>query len=127
MGFHSLADIDDMTLSEYQLRMEAYGLRRVEADRRAIMSAFFAQVAKSTTGSSENPRPLYEHFSDLFDEQAEIDRVRGAYEPNYKPTSRRAREQDINRIIAERYKRYEELKKQGKLPTKRARKKGGKQ
>lgn len=107
--------------------MEAYGLRRVEADRRAIMSAFFAQVAKSTTGSSENPRPLYEHFSDLFDEQAEIDRVRGAYEPNYKPTSRKAREQDINRIIAERYKRYEELKKQGKLPTKRARKKGGKQ
>lgn len=127
MGFHSLADIDDMTLSEYQLRMEAYGLRRVEANRRAIMSAFFAQVAKSTTGSSENPRPLYEHFSDLFDEQAEIDRVRGAYEPNYKPISNRAREQDINRIITERYKRYEELKKQGKLPTKRARKKGGKQ
>ena len=121
MGFHSLADIDDMTLAEYQLRMEAHGLRRVEADRRAIMSAFFAQVAKSTTGSSENPRPVYEHFSDLFDEQAEIDRVRGAYEPNYKPTSRRVQEQDINRIIAERYKRYEELKKQGKLPTKRAR------
>lgn len=106
--------------------MEAYGLRRVEADRRAIMSAFFAQVAKSTTGSSENPRPLYEHFSDLFDEQAEIDRVRGAYEPNYEPTSRRMKEQDINRIIAERYKRYEQLKKQGKLPTKRAREKGGK-
>lgn len=127
MGFHSLADIDDMTLAEYQLRMEAYGLRRVEADRRAIMSAFFAQVAKSTTGSSENPRPLYEHFSDLFDEQAEIDRVRGSYEQDYKPASRRAQEQDVNRIIAERYKRYEELKKQGKLPTKRARKKGGKQ
>ena len=127
MGFHSLADIDDMTLAEYQLRMEAYGLRRVEADRPAIMSAFFAQVAKSTTGSSENPRPLYEHFSDLFDEQAEIDRVRGAYEPGYEPTSRRVQEQDINRIIAERYKRYEELKKQGKLPTKRSRKKGGKQ
>lgn len=91
------------------------------------MSAFFAQVAKSTTGSSENPRPVYEHFSDLFDEQAEIDRVRGAYEPGYKPTSRRVQEQDINRIIAERYERYEELKKQGKLPTKRARKEGGKQ
>lgn len=90
------------------------------------MSAFFAQVAKSTTGSSENPRPLYEHFNDLFDEQAEIDRVRGAYEPDYKPTSRRVQEQDINRIIAERYKEYEELKKQGKLPTKRAREKGGK-
>lgn len=127
MGFHSLADIDDMTLAEYQLRMEAHGLRRVEADRRAIMSAFFAQVAKSTTGSSENPRPLYEHFSDLFDEQAEIDRVRGAYEPGYEPTSRRVQEQSVNRIIAERYKRYEELKKQGKLPTKRARKEGGKQ
>lgn len=90
------------------------------------MSAFFAQVAKSTTGSAENPRPLYEHFSDLFDEQAEIDRVRGAYEPNYEPTSRKVQEQDINRIIAERYKRYEQLKKQGKLPTKRAREKGGK-
>lgn len=126
MGFHSLADIDDMTLAEYQLRMEAHGLRRVEADRRAIMSAFFAQVAKSTAGSSENPRPLYEHFSDLFDEQAEIDRVRGAYEPGYEPTSRRVQEQSVNRIIAERYKRYEELKKQGKLPTKRAREKGGK-
>lgn len=90
------------------------------------MSAFFAQVAKSTTGSAENPRPLYEHFSDLFDEQAEIDRVRGAYELDYKPISNKAREQDINRIIAERYKRYEQLKKQGKLPTKRAREKGGK-
>ena len=90
------------------------------------MSAFFAQVAKSTTGSSENPRPLYEHFSDLFDEQAEIDRVRGAYEPGYKPASRKAREQYINGIIAERYKEYKELKKQGKLPTKRAREKGGK-
>ena len=78
--------------------MEAHGLRRVEADRRAIMSAFFAQVAKSTTGSSENPRPLYEHFSDLFDEQAEIDRVRGAYEPNYKPTSRRVQRSEERRV-----------------------------
>lgn len=127
MGFNSLADIADMTLAEYQLRMEAYGLRRVEADRRSIMSAFFAQVAKSTTGSSESPRPVYEHFSDLFDESSEIDRVRSAYEPGYKPTSSKAREQDINQIIAKRYKRYEELKKQGKLPIIKQDKKGGKQ
>lgn len=91
------------------------------------MSAFFAQVAKSTTGSSESPRPVYEHFSDLFDESSEIDRVRGTYEPGYKPLSKKAREQDINQIIAKRYKQFEELKRQGKLPIIKQDKKGGKQ
>lgn len=100
-----------MTLSEYQLRMEAYGLKRIEYDRRAMMTAFFTQVAKSTTGSIDNPRPKYEHFTDLFDEQAEIDRVRGTYEDDYKPE--KVQKPDINAIVRERVKKFHELKKKG--------------
>lgn len=118
LGFHDLHSIDNMTMREYQIRTEAYLLKREEEDRKIYLQAFINQVAKSTEGEGDNMRPAYPTFTDLYDEQARIDSIREAFEPGYKPQA--AKKIDQNAVIAKRAREYQRMKK-----MKRMKRKGG--
>lgn len=99
-----------MTLSEYQIRNEAYLLRREEEDRKIYLQAFVNQVAKNTVGSGDNMRPAYPTFTDLYDEQAQIDSIRSQFEPDYHNQSEAEKQIDENELIIKRAREYAKIK-----------------
>lgn len=112
LGFHSIDDINRMTLVEYQLRMEAWQLQRVAQQRDIFMQAFANQVVKSVKGK-KNPKPVYTRFDQLFDEEKEIDKVRARFEPDY--ITEKDEKPNVQEIFAKRLKEFHELKKAGKI------------
>lgn len=92
--------------------MEAYQLQQVKRQEEIALQAFMNQSVKATKGR-KNPKPMYRKFSDFFDTQAEIDRVRAEYEPDYIKKS----EVKINatEIFAKRVEEFHRLKKAGKI------------
>ena len=64
-----MKQIEEMPLAEIEIRTEAYQLQEIEKQRDISLQAWLNQVAKSTTGSADNPQPKYKHFKDLFDYQ----------------------------------------------------------
>ena len=72
-----------MTIAEYELRMEAYQLKRVEKLNFLATQAWFNQIVQATTGSPKNPKPKYKKLADLYDHQMAIDEIRTKYEPDY--------------------------------------------
>lgn len=101
-----------MGLAEYQLRMEAYQLKRVQEQESLALQAWMNQAVQATKGSSKHPRPKFKQFKEFFDTQEQIDRVRSMYEPSFKS----ARQQrDASRIFAKRIQEFKKLKAEGKI------------
>ena len=101
-----------MTLVEYQLRMEAYQLKRVSKQRDIFMQAFANQMVKATKGKN-NPQPVYTKFDQLFNEKKEIAKVRSEFEPDF--VAERNEEQDPQKIFAKRLAEFHRLKKAGQI------------
>lgn len=101
-----------MTLVEYQLRMEAYQLKRVSKQRDIFMQAFANQMVKSTKGKN-NPQPVYTKFDQLFNEEKEIAKVRSEFEPDF--VTERNEEQSPQKIFAKRLAEFHRLKKAGQI------------
>lgn len=74
-----------MTLREYQLRMEAYQLKKVDRQEELAIQAFFNQQIKATTGSAKHPKPKYPHLKDLFDREEEVAKIVEKYEGVKRP------------------------------------------
>lgn len=117
LGFFSVTDILRMSIVEYQLRFEAYQLRRAERHEELAMQAWYSQMVKSTKGSSKHPKPRFSRFDELYDREAEINKVRSQFEPDfeisqYSPIELKRKQ---NRLFAKRLAEFNELKKQGKI------------
>lgn len=115
-----------MTLVEYQLRMEAYQLKKVERQDEIAMQSWMNQVVKATTGK-KHPKPKFKKFEDFFDRQGSINQVREAFEPDYEisqmsPRELKKKQQDL---FAKRLIEFNRLRKQGKIIPLNQRKKGG--
>lgn len=111
LGFHSIEDVEDMGIAEYQLRMEAYNLKRVSEERDIALQAFLNQSVQATKGSAKHPVPKYKKFSQFFDYDKFVDDVRGQYEPDYQPTSKASAEKRRMDLITKRWREYQKLKK----------------
>lgn len=68
MGFHDLNDVAKMTIAEYELRMEAYHIKRVEEFEIVHLQAWMNQQVQATTGQ-KNPKPKYKDFKKFFDKE----------------------------------------------------------
>lgn len=101
-----------MTLVEYQLRMEAFQLKEVAKRRNIFLQAFANQIVKATKGK-RNPKPVYQKFEQLFDEQKEIDKVRSGFEPDY--IIEKDNEPNVQEIFAKRIAEFHKLKKAGRI------------
>lgn len=100
-----------MTLSEYQLRQEVYQLKRLDTEERMAMIAFYNQLAQSTTGGS-NPRVKYDTFDKLFNRERAERKIRKVFGDEYVLESEGSSQTDT---FVERMKRFDKLKKAGKI------------
>lgn len=70
------AEIDRMTLWEYQLRMKACNLRMVDEEYRIAKTAWMNQQAGAMKKKGKNGRePYFKTFKDFFDYAAQEERV----------------------------------------------------
>ena len=110
LGFHNISDIEDMGLAEYSLRMEAALLKQANREREIALQAFLNQSVQETKGSEKHPVPKYTRFSDFFDYGEAVDNVRANYEPDYQPVSKAGANKHEADLIAQRWKKYIEMK-----------------
>lgn len=115
LGFSNIEDIKRMTLREYQLRLEAYQIRRVNEQESLATLAWQIQSVQATKGSSKHPKPVFEKFRDFFDTQKYIDQVRSDFEADYKTHSHTTRVIDRAKIFNQRLEEFKKLKAAGKI------------
>lgn len=104
-----------MTLSEYQLRLEAYQVHQVYEQENLAILAWWTQSVRATKGSAKHPKPVFEEFSDFFDIQKQVDQVRSSFEPDYKPHSHTTKAIDRAKIFNQRLEEFKKLKAAGKI------------
>ncbi|RHW46817.1 hypothetical protein DS832_04835 [Bombilactobacillus bombi] len=98
-----------MTLVEYQLYMEAYQIKQVKLQEQLAMQAWLNQAVQATSGSKKNPKPKYKKFTQFFNSEEEIKKVRDAYEGTN--SSHKTKHLTRNQIISKRYEEYQKIKK----------------
>ncbi|MCD2256408.1 hypothetical protein ACNAN0_02525 [Agrilactobacillus fermenti] len=105
-----------MNLAEYQLRMEAYQLQKVEQEEQLALQAWFNQTVQATTGG-KRPRPKFKKFDQFFDKQTAYDQVRAVFEEGYTTIHESAQEKKhkTTEIFNKRLAEFNQLKKQGKI------------
>lgn len=118
LGFHDLFDIYQMTIAEYEIRMEAYKLKQAEKMNEIAQQAWFNQMVKSTTGSASHPKPRYRRITDLFDYKKSVDKIRTEFEPNYQSQSSIPIVEERARIFAKRQAEFEQYWNQGLIKKK---------
>lgn len=76
MDFKSFAEVDRLTIPEYNLLMEAAQLKQVDEDYRNHLQAFlnFAVKAEKKTGKNKS-KPVYRKFKQFYNYDAEIRKV----------------------------------------------------
>lgn len=67
LDFKSFAEVDRLTIPEYQLLMEAVRLKQVDMDYRNHLQAWLNFAVKAEKGSGKNRKPVYTKFEKFFD------------------------------------------------------------
>lgn len=77
MDFKSFAEVDRLTIPEYNLLMEAMQLKQVDMDYRNHLQAFlnFAVKAEKKTGKNKS-KPVYSQFKRFYNYEKEVERIR---------------------------------------------------
>ena len=77
LGFRSFAEVDNLTIPEYNLLMEAVRLKEVDKDYRNHLQAClnFAVRAEKKIGKGKT-RPVYQRFRKFYDYEKEVDKVK---------------------------------------------------
>lgn len=76
LGFKSFAEVDRLTIPEYNLLMEAVQLKEVDQDYRNHLQAFlnFAVRAEKKAGKNKS-KPVYRKFKHFYDYESEVRKV----------------------------------------------------
>ena len=89
LGFTSFAQVDALTIPEYNLLMEAVKLREVDKDYRNHLQAFLNFAVKAEKKSGKNKRrPVYSRFIKFFDYEAALRKVQKKEESRFANVSR---------------------------------------
>ena len=83
MDFKSFAEVDRLTIPEYNLLMEAMQLKQVDMDYRNHLQAFlnFAVKAEKRTGKNKS-KPVYSQFKRFYNYEKEVERTRNKGQEN---------------------------------------------
>ncbi len=78
LDFKSFAEVDRLTIPEYNLLMQAVRLKMVDQDYRNHLQAFlnFSVQAKRSAGKGKE-RPVFSRFRKFYDYEKEIDKAKG--------------------------------------------------
>ena len=76
LDFKSFAEVDRLTIPEYNLLMDAVSLKRIDQDYRNHLQAYlnFAVKAEKKAGKGKT-KPVYAKFKKFYDYEAEIAKV----------------------------------------------------
>lgn len=110
LGFSDIRDIEDMTFSEYNLRIEAYQLKQIKEQESLALLAWFNQSVQATTGSGKNPKPKYRKFTDFFDSLEMIDTLRDEFEEDYMPRTQKVKDKKRRDLINARLAEFEMMR-----------------
>ena len=99
LGVKNRKEFYAMTLSEYNLRSEAYQLQQVKRVEELHLQAFLNQAVQATKGSIKNPTPMFTTFKSFFDTEKVIDDVRSQFERDYKPRSKTSQDRLLNKLL----------------------------
>ena len=77
LGFHSFEQVDQLTIAQYEIMMEALELRMLDESLHEHRQAFlnFAVQAEKKAGKGKT-KPVYQRFQQFFDYQNELKKVR---------------------------------------------------
>lgn len=100
----SFDEIAVMTMYEYQLRLEAYQLKRADEMQRMAVQAMFNREAKAQKKSGKNFKYVHNSPDELFDLENATEKIRSAFEPNYNN-----RKENQNDILLERMRKWRKL------------------
>ena len=78
LGFTSLYDIKVLSLYEYQARMHAYQLNRIDHEYDMHLQAW---INHRVTATTEKGKPVYKKFKDFYDYESNLKKIE-------KPTSK---------------------------------------
>lgn len=98
-----------MTLNEYQLRMEAYQLKKVERQEELAYQSWLNRAVKATKGNGKHQTYYYKKFKDLYDTEAAKEEVRKAFEPEYKPITQKTKRKDRQAILYQRLREWDRM------------------
>lgn len=114
LGFHSIRDIETMTLREYYLRLEAYQLHEIDVQEKIALQAFYNQSVQETTGK-KHPRPKYRKFKQFFDREEQELAVRNVFADDTMGISEKAKRHTQTELFMRRTQEFKKLRKQGKI------------
>ena len=75
LGFKGFADVDRLTIPEYELLMKAVNLQEVDRSYRNHLQAFLNFAVKAEKKVGKKSRPKYTKFKQFFDYEKEVERV----------------------------------------------------
>ena len=114
LGFSiaQMQQIEEMTLPEYQLAMEAYAIKRTLHREDIAFQAWLNQTVQATKGSDKHPKPMYKEFQDFYNVTEQEDEVRSQFEADY--TSKFTKKRQEQEAIQERFAKLQEMKQRRK-------------
>lgn len=79
LDYKSFAEVDRITIPEYELLMEAVRLKQIDHDYRNHLQAFlnFAVKAEKKVGKNKS-KPIYGRFKKFYDYEKEIEKAKNA-------------------------------------------------
>lgn len=77
LDFKSFAEVDQLTIPEYELLMEAVRLKQVDKDYRNHLQAFLNFAVKAEKRSGRKSRPKFDKFKKFYDYEEEQEKARG--------------------------------------------------
>ena len=107
-----MQQIEEMTLPEYQLAMEAYAIKRTLKREDIAFQAWLNQTVQATKGSDKHPKPMYKKFNDFYNAAELEDEVRSQFEADYTSKFTEKRQEQEN--IQERFAKLQEMKQRRK-------------
>lgn len=87
LDFKSFAEVDRLSLDEYELLMKSARLKEVDMDYRIHMLAFLNTAVTATKAVGRKEKPIYDKFEKFYDYEKEITKAMSA-EKEQKATGR---------------------------------------
>ena len=75
LDFKSFAEVDRLTIPEYNLLIKAVQLKQVDIDYRNHLQAFLNFAVKAEKKSGKKSRPVYNKFKKFYDYESELSKI----------------------------------------------------
>lgn len=85
MDYKSFAEVDRLTIAEYELLMEAVRLKQVDLDYRNHLQAYLNFVVKAEKKAGKNKtKPVFSNFKKFFDYEKALENAKSENESKEK-------------------------------------------